>query len=263
MIESSRISSSVVGDIPSTTPALPREVVRPQLKRCKTVAVEGNIGCGKSTFLKTFGNYENIEILMEPVDKWKNVMGVNALDLMYKDAKRWSCAFQSLVTLSMLDLHAAPKHPNHVKMMERSIYSTRHCFMANFKDSGLIHPMDFEMLSTCHDWIYENEYIELDLIVYLRASPEVCVSRIKKRNRAEESGVPLDYLRRLHELHEDWLIKGKKGALPCPVWVIDANKDQRDLESEIESLRKNILSGVTSVASDVTSGLCQATPQLV
>ena len=75
MIESSRISSSVVGDIPSTTPALPREVVRPQLKRCKTVAVEGNIGCGKSTFLKTFGNYENIEILMEPVDKWKNVMG--------------------------------------------------------------------------------------------------------------------------------------------------------------------------------------------
>ena len=42
-----------------------------------------------------------------------------------------------------------------------------------------------------------------DVMVYLRATPEVCHERTKVRGREEESGVPLDYLKRLHDEHED------------------------------------------------------------
>ena len=48
------------------------------------------------------------------------------------------------------------------------------------------------------------------------------LERVKERNRGEEAGVPLDYLKDLHTLHEDWLIH-KKHPLPAPVLVIDAD----------------------------------------
>ena len=48
--------------------------------------------------------------------------------------------------------------------------------------------------------------LDLDLIVYLRTSPEVAFDRMMGRGRKEESGAPIDYLRLLHDVHEDWLI---------------------------------------------------------
>lgn len=42
---------------------------------------------------------------MEPVEMWKCVQGHNTLDLMYKDAQRWSLTFQSYVQLTMLQNH--------------------------------------------------------------------------------------------------------------------------------------------------------------
>jgi len=231
--------------IPSPTPSPPRkEENQSRVRRTKTIAVEGNIGCGKTTFLSSFSMYNNVEVLPEPVDKWKDVMGINALDLMYKDAGRWGGAFQSMVTLSMLDHHSSSKKPSGVKLIERSIYSTRYCFMQNLFDNGLMPPMEFAMLGEVHDWVKENEHIQLDLIVYLRASPETCAERIKKRNRAEECDVPMDYLSSLHRLHDDWLLLGKKGPLPCPILVIDANKNQEDLQREIDNLKQDILAGV-------------------
>lgn len=44
-----------------------------------TVSVEGNIGSGKSTFLSYCQADESLDILFEPVDKWRDVNGVNLL----------------------------------------------------------------------------------------------------------------------------------------------------------------------------------------
>lgn len=44
--------------------------------------------------------------------------------------------------------------------------------------------------------------LNLDLIVYLRTSPEVAFNRMRARNRKEESGAPLSYLQCLHEAYE-------------------------------------------------------------
>lgn len=45
------------------------------------------------------------QVVVEPVNLWKNVQGHNTLDLMYKDAQRWSLTFQSYVQLTMLQCH--------------------------------------------------------------------------------------------------------------------------------------------------------------
>jgi len=44
-----------------------------------TVFVEGNIGSGKTTFLRHFEPHENVHIVQEPVTQWQNVRGLNLL----------------------------------------------------------------------------------------------------------------------------------------------------------------------------------------
>jgi len=53
--------------------------------------------------------------------------------------------------------------------------------------------------------------------VYLRTHPEVALERTQLRARKEESRVTLHYLKKLHDLHEDWLINQTKFSCPAPV----------------------------------------------
>jgi len=43
-------------------------------------------------------------------------------------------------------------------------------------------------------------------IIYLRTPAELCLERIKKRGRNEEQQMPLDYLKNLEDLHDEWLM---------------------------------------------------------
>lgn len=44
-----------------------------------TVFIEGNIGSGKTTFLNYFQKYDEVCLQTEPVEKWRNLGGVNLL----------------------------------------------------------------------------------------------------------------------------------------------------------------------------------------
>lgn len=48
---------------------------------CKpfTVFIEGNIGSGKTTFLNYFQKYDEVCLQTEPVEKWRDLGGVNLL----------------------------------------------------------------------------------------------------------------------------------------------------------------------------------------
>ena len=51
-----------------------------------------------------------------------------------------------------------------------------------------------KVLFSWYDWLNSNIGLPLDLIVYLRTSPEVACERLRKRGRKEEAGVPLEFL---------------------------------------------------------------------
>lgn len=226
-----------------------------------TVCVEGNIGCGKTTFLQHFSKFEKtVEVLTEPVDRWRNANGHNLLQLMYEDPSRWAMPFQSYVQLTMLDNHIL-QSAKPVKLMERSIFSARYCFVENMFKSGRILGCEYEVLDEWFKFATSPDNalnLNVDLIIYLKTSPQKALERINVRARSEENQIPLDYLEQLHSLHEDWLIQGKY-PVPAPVLVIDADKDLSEMqdvykkhESDVfghQSSQENIQSAIKMLAS--------------
>jgi len=215
--------------------------MRATSKRPFTVVVEGNIGCGKTTFLQHFAKYDSVDILKEPVDEWRDVEGHNLLQLMYQDPKRWSLPFQSYVQLTMLRQHLA-QSDNPIKLMERSIHSGRYCFVENLYKTGKLQGSEYSVLKEWYDFLVHSQEIDLntDLIVYLRTDPETAMERLKSRARGEEVDIPIDYLRELHDHHEDWLVHKKFSHPPAPVIVIDANQDVEDMLGEYEKCMRDI-----------------------
>jgi len=208
-----------------------------------TVVVEGNIGSGKTTFLQHFKKFsEEVEIMAEPVDKWRNANGHNLLQMMYEDPHRWSLAFQTYVQLIMVQNHTKVITKS-IKLMERSLFSAKYCFVVNLKRSGKMPLSEYEVLSSWFEFLLSCPQVDLgvDLIVYMRTDPEVALSRLRSRGRGEEHLIAQEYIRDLHHLHEDWLVHGKH-ALPAPVIVVDANKDIEEMQ-EVFARQEEIILG--------------------
>ncbi|XP_031825433.1 deoxynucleoside kinase isoform X2 [Nomia melanderi] len=207
-------------------------------KRPFTVCIEGNIGSGKTTFLSHFKKFNNTTVLQEPVELWRNVSGTNLLELMYSDPIRYSFLFQSYVQLTMLQLHTH-KTPHPYKIMERSVYSAR-CFIENMKRTNLLRDVEVNVLEDWYDWCIKSTNIETDLIVYLRTSPNIVHGRMKKRGRMEENSVSLEYLKQIHDIHDEWLYYQTLFTLPAPVLVLDGNKTLEEMVMEFEYCKNHI-----------------------
>lgn len=160
-----------------------------------TIAVEGNIGAGKSTFLEHFAKFKVVETVVEPVEKWRNMEGHNLLALQYQDPERWCHLMQSYVQLTMAQNHCKPLSAGkEVKMMERSLHSSRHCFIQNLHDTGKMRESEFHTLVEWYEFLSaesgglarQNLDIGVDMYVYLRTSPAVAYERVKARARKEE-----------------------------------------------------------------------------
>ncbi|XP_057669613.1 deoxynucleoside kinase-like isoform X1 [Diorhabda carinulata] len=202
------------------------------------VSIEGNIGAGKSTLIKYFQNMPGIETYLEPLEWWRNLNGHNLLALMYSDVHEWLRVFQNYVQFTRLQIQTSkPSSPSTtVQMFERSIQNNRYCFMEHAYRSGLIHGADYAVLDQWYRWLKCNEDIALDLIVYLRSTPEKVFERVKARKRPEENGLSLQYLKELHESHERWLMSDDERFNTIPVLVLDADKT---LDQVIEQYKQN------------------------
>uniref|UniRef100_A0ABM5EUQ5 Thymidine kinase 2, mitochondrial n=1 Tax=Pogona vitticeps TaxID=103695 RepID=A0ABM5EUQ5_9SAUR len=204
------------------------------------ICIEGNIASGKTTCLNYFAKNTRIEVLTEPVSKWRNVRGHNPLGLMYQDATRWGITLQTYVQLTMLDQHTRPMI-SPVRMMERSIHSAKYIFVENLYRSGKMPEVDYVVLTEWFEWIIKNMNVSVDLIVYLQTSPERCFERLKRRCREEEKVIPMEYLESIHQLYEDWLIKQTLFKVPAPVLVLPADHDLQDMMEKYEENQDRIL----------------------
>lgn len=101
--------------------------------------------------------------MTEPVDMWRNCGGVNLLELLYKEPYRWAMPFQTYVTLTMLNTHTF-KTEKPVKLMERSLFSARYCFVENMLRTGTLHQGMYNILQDWYEYFKSNVHIQADLI---------------------------------------------------------------------------------------------------
>jgi len=189
------------------------------------LCIEGLIGAGKTTLCNEIeNNIENkdinsmkIKILKEPVDFWREV---GLLDRFYKDPKRWGFTFQ-LTALVTKCVELMSLEDNTIYIIERSPYTDLNCFAKLCNMLGSIDDMEMRIYK-----LYFQHFItELEnkcsiKFIYLKTSPEICMERIKKRNRIEEKNIPIEYLVSLEQLHNEWLLNN--------AIILDGNSDVLD-----------------------------------
>lgn len=192
------------------------------------VAIEGNIGAGKTTLAREFVKYcklksVNFELYEEPVLEWKNFgsFNTNLLKLMYENPKKHGFEFQVVALLTKCEqLLEYIVNKNSNILVERTIDAQKNIFipilslennLKNYQNEILLRLIDFEL---------KNTKLTPDLIIYLHTTPEIAQQRIMKRNRIEEKDINLLYLQQLHNKYEEWI----KNLAEENVIIIDGNK---------------------------------------
>ena len=211
------------------------------------ISFDGNIGSGKSTTCYEYEQYlkkmltdtdpssslsqvfptitsfeEEVCFLDEPVALWNEVCdkdGVNILTNLYKDTRANAFKFQMMAYISRLALLRKAVKNDKIKLIitERSVETDRNVFAKMLYDTGDISHDEFQIYTLWFDEFLTD--VPLSGIVYIHASPDVCIERIEKRARAGES-ISIEYIARCHQYHEDW-IRGRN----CPLLELPANED--------------------------------------
>lgn len=206
--------------------------------------VEGNIGAGKSTFLKLIEQrLPHISIALEPLHNWqKSEHGQCLLNSFYSDPKRYAYTLETLTMMCRVREHVQEQeHTNPYRIMERSIYSGHYCFAKNGYEHDFMTDLEWLMYNQQFQFLIPNKCRAPHGFIYLRVEPEISFERIKKRNRESEKNITLKYLRQIHQKHESLLLteKNKNPHIAiAPVLVLDCNEE---FESNEKKLQEHLL----------------------
>jgi len=170
--------------------------------------LEGNIGAGKTSLGNILKNSRDFEFLEEPVDTWREGFAGNLFEMFYTDMPRWSFTFQimAFTTRAKTWSEILEKVQGNRVVLERSIYTDRNVFAKNLYAGGAMNDSEWQVYQQLWEFLAFNYCEKPQKIIYLRTPAELCLERIKKRGRNEEQKMPLDYLKNLEDLHDEWLM---------------------------------------------------------
>lgn len=205
------------------------------------IAIEGNIGSGKSTFLQNMPDY--VTKVQEPVSEWlelKDEFEKPLFEHFYEKPSKYSFLLQMNILASRYKTMNDIMNTNSdICMFERSIMTTKHIFVNSLYEMNEMTKMEHDVFNNMYDSINPDMFV--DGIIYLRCAPHISYSRIMRRNRKCESTITLEYLKTLHNKHEEWLCNTNDSKIP--IYIIDAtregcNYDISMLESFLRSVQK-------------------------
>lgn len=205
------------------------------------LAIEGNIGVGKSTLLNTLPAQlgENWFPLPERADEDPEFRRL--LNEFYADPNK-RVNLQAWITNSRIEECKTLRADSNY-IFERSFIGDMIFCHANFmrheRPSG-------ELLGFYYDIMKAAKDHPLDALIYLKASPETCHNRILDRSRAAEDGIPMSYIRYLHNCYETHLPEIAR-TLNIPVIEIDWESFQKTeyVAEKLENFLQHGIYGTT------------------
>ena len=211
--------------------------------------VEANIGAGKSTLLSELPDAlpdgRKIVKLLEPVNDWMSFKAASEekglFELYYNDKKRYGFVFQMLALQSRIQdiVTTVRNNPGSVIVCERCYLTDNELFAKMLYEDGFMSETEYMVYKRWFDFVQETlDFIRMTGVIYIRADPQVCVSRIIKRNREGEEAINLSYIKKLHEHHERWIATLHKDDKGSKLLEVDGN-DKPDMTAIIEFIQAN------------------------
>lgn len=171
------------------------------------IVIEGNIGVGKSTLSYQLAEQCGFKLFEEGADT--NKAFEQYLELYYQDPGRWALEMQFWLMSQRFKQHQEAIEHIHVTgqacIMDRSIYGDTVFAKRNYLN-GHISELGYKSYLQHRDVMFRFLMVP-QLTIYLEASPEVCLRRIRSRARSSEGGIPIEYLEGIDSLYKELLVE--------------------------------------------------------
>jgi len=185
------------------------------------LGIAGNIGAGKSTLTQ----------ILEENLKWRSYLEPTIenpyLERYYADPKAWAFQSQVYFLTRRYEALSALAREEQFYIVDRTIYEDGEIFAASLHEQKIMSDEDYDTYRRLFE-ILTSVLRAPSMIVYLRASPEFLLERVRRRGRDYERRITLDYLTRLGDGYEAWIerIRATVPVLTVPVEAVDFLKDK-------------------------------------
>ena len=177
------------------------------------VGVAGNIGAGKTTLTDIIAERFNWKPYYEMV------IDNPYLSDFYGDMRRWSFNLQVFFLSNRFKTHNEMEDSGYSCVQDRTIYEDVEIFAYNLWEMGNMSQRDYDNYRELFS-IMTSYLKKPDLIVYLKASTDTLLSRIRKRGREFEKSIKPEYLHMLNIAYDHWIERARKEQT---IYVIESD----------------------------------------
>jgi deoxyadenosine/deoxycytidine kinase len=175
-----------------------------EVRRPRYIAVEGPIGCGKTSLAEILGEALSARVVLDERPQENPFLGA-----FYRDRRRHAMSAQLFFLLQ--------RYGQQGELAQGDLFSRGGVVYYIFAKDRLFATLNLSQDEmTLYDRIYQMLKVRTvtpDLIVYLQARTEVLVDRIRKRARPEEKPISADYVRDVAQAYADFFFSYNEGPL--------------------------------------------------
>jgi len=191
------------------------------------IAIEGNIGAGKTTLARLLSEAADASLFLEEVDDNPFI------EKYYREGD--SYAFQAQIFFLL------NRYRQQMEITQQDLFAN--ILVADYlfaKDTIYAHAVlgdeELVLYNRLHSML-EGRIVSPDLTIYLQASSEVLLHRIRKRGRSYERGITEEYLAALNEAFNHFFFHYEDS----PLIIINTNKlDFTDDRGQLDDIFSRI-----------------------
>lgn len=202
------------------------------------MGIAGNIAVGKTTLTNIIANRLGWRSFFESVDDNPY------LEDFYLDMKRWSFHLQIYFLSRRFRIQREISQGDRPAVQDRTIYEDVEIFAKTLYELGHMSERDWGNYCALFEEM-TSHLAKPALIVYLKASTDTLITRLKKRGRDYEKRVSPEYLHRLNIAYTQWVQRAREHFTILTVETdnFDIFDDHEKLDELLSTIKTRCLLG--------------------